>query len=139
MRGQGRRFQHAALARAGNVSQRIHVPGSRADVAELLTAADLHLMPSDGEAHSIAALEALAAGPYCIFSGIYAFKPLRPYPGVTLIGDPPAADGLAEALHNVLASGQWQQRYPRDLSNLSFELCAAQYMGLARQLLRPAP
>lgn len=125
-------------ARCGNVSQRIQVLGSRADVAELLTGADLHLMPSEGEAHSIAALEALAAGPYCVFSGIYAFEPLRTYPGVSLIDDPPSADKLTEALQDVLVAGRWQQRYPRDLSNLSFEQCAAQYMDLARRLARPA-
>lgn len=128
-----------ALARDGNVAQRVQVLGPRADVADLLTGADLHLMPSDGEAHSIAALEALASGVYCVFSGIYAFESLRHYPGVSMLGDPPTAKALAQCLDQVLATAQWRQRYPRDLGNLTFEQCAAQYLDLAHRLLHITP
>ncbi len=127
-----------ARAREGKVAHRLQVLGSRSDVAELLTGADVYLMPSIGEAHSIAALEALAAGPYCIFSGIYAFQPLGHHPGVSLIGDPPSAADLANALHDVLTEERWRQRFARNLLDLSFERCAAQYLDLAIRLLNPA-
>jgi L-malate glycosyltransferase len=124
-----------SLAREGNVEQQVHLLGARGDIAELLAGADLYLMPSEREAHSIAALEALASGAYCVFSGIPAFAGLRGLPGVSMIGDPPNAEALASCLEDVLVNSQWRRRYERDLSGFTFERCAADYNRLIRQLL----
>jgi len=123
------------LIREGKVARQVQVMGARGDIAELLAGADMYLMPSDGEAHSIAALEAMASGAYCVFSGIPAFAGLRGHPGVSMIGDPPTAEDLASCLEDVLAKGQWRRRYERDLSGLTFDRCAAEYSRLTWKLL----
>ncbi|MDE3187663.1 MAG: glycosyltransferase family 4 protein [Acidobacteriota bacterium] len=121
--------------REGKVARQVQVMGARGDIAELLAGADMYLMPSDGEAHSIAALEALASGAYCVFSGIPAFAGFRGLPGVSMIGDPPTAEDLASCLEDALANGQWRRRYERNLGDLTFERCAAEYNRLIQRLL----
>lgn len=121
--------------REGKVARQVQVMGARGDIAELLAGADMFLMPSDGEAHSIAALEALASGAYCVFSGIPAFEGFQDLPGVFMLGDPPTAQEMAACLTNALARGLWQRRYVRNLGNLTFERCADEYNRLMRQLL----
>ena len=59
--------------------------GSRSDVPELLAAADLYLMPSKAEAHSIAVLEALASGIPIVLSDIPAFDDFRGMEGVEFL------------------------------------------------------
>ncbi len=123
------------LIREGKVARQVQVMGARGDIAELLAGADMYLMPSQGEAHSIAALEALASGAYCVFSDIPAFAGFRSLPGVSMLGDPPIVDDLACCLEDALANGHWRKRYERDLGDLTFERCAAEYNRLIQRLL----
>lgn len=67
------------------VSSNVHFLGPRNDVADLLSAADLYLMPSLREAHSVAMIEALAAGLPIIGSLIPSFKYATKYDGVHLL------------------------------------------------------
>jgi len=124
-----------ALANQCGVAEHIQILGPRADIAELLAGADLYLMPSGWEAHSIAALEALASGIYCIFSGIDAFADLRRFTGVSMLSGAPNGEDLASCLEQVLVQGEWKHRYERDLTQYSSDRCAEEYLTLTRQLL----
>lgn len=70
---------------ARNLWDQIEIAGARSDVPEILAAADLYLMPSLAEAHSIAFLEALASGVYILASDIPSFEFGRHFEGVTLL------------------------------------------------------
>jgi glycosyltransferase involved in cell wall biosynthesis len=59
--------------------------GSRDDIPVLLSAADLYLMPSAAEAHSIALIEALASGIEAVISDIPTFHAYRDWVGVSSI------------------------------------------------------
>jgi L-malate glycosyltransferase len=111
----------------------IKVLGDRRDIPDLLAAADLYLMPSRHEAHSLAALEALASGVYSIFSGIDAFKPFETLPGVMIL-DECNPDCLSRSLLNAIASGVYKRRFSRDLNKYSKEECFANYMRLADEV-----
>ncbi len=120
-------------ARDGGVEDRVQLVGAQGNIAEMLAGADLFLMPSGWEAHSVAALEALASGVFCLFSGIDAFQDLRTYPGVAMIGAPPAAEDLGNSLEDVARSNAWGRRYERDLDRFSISRCAAEYMKVIEE------
>ncbi len=119
-----------ASAEQGGVADRVVFAGPQGNVAEWLEGADIFLMPSGWEAHSIAALEGIASGLLCVFSGIDAFEEWRSSPGVCIIGAPPSAEELAACLQTVVASRAWECRYYRDLSRFSIQSCAAEYSEL---------
>ncbi|KAA6455602.1 glycosyltransferase family 4 protein [Acidobacteria bacterium AB60] len=122
------------LAREAGVLDQIQLVGSQANVEEWLAGADLFLMPSGWEAHSVAALEGMASGLPCVFSGIDAFEAWRGWPGVFMIEAPPVAEELATCLESLLRNQGWSHRYKRDLSKFSIARCAAEYLELARKL-----
>ncbi|WP_281405315.1 glycosyltransferase family 4 protein [Rhizobium sp. FKL33] len=70
--------------------------GSRDDVHELLAAADVFVMPSLAEAHSVAMLEALVSGLPVVASDIAAFSFVKDCPGVHLI--PPTDENSLRSL-----------------------------------------
>jgi glycosyltransferase involved in cell wall biosynthesis len=111
----------------------IKVLGDRRDVPELLAAADIYLMPSRHEAHSLAAMESLASGVYSIFSGIDAFRPFTTLPGVTLV-DECNTESMTRTLQGVIASGDYRKRFTRDLRRYSKEECFANYLKLANEI-----
>ena len=75
-------------ARDGGVEDKVQLVGPQKNIGEMLAGADIFLMPSAWEAHSVAALEALASGVFCVFSGIEAFAEIRSFPGAEMIGVP---------------------------------------------------
>jgi glycosyltransferase involved in cell wall biosynthesis len=89
----------------------VRILGSRKDVPELLAAADLYLMPSTIEAHSVALIEAMASGVPMVVSDIPSSAYAASFPGLTLVGVNDAA-GLAKAAHDFLTVGK---RYDRAL------------------------
>lgn len=74
----------AELADAG-LGERLRFLGPRLDVPDLLSAADVYVMPSRSEAHSIAFLEAMASGPPIVATAIESFKFAGGFEGVSLI------------------------------------------------------
>lgn len=123
-------------AREGGVEDRVHLVGPRGDIGEMLAGADVFLMPSAWEAHSVAALEAMASGVFCVFSGIEAFRDLRSFPGVAMIGAAPTGEELGLVLEGLAESRDWERRYERDLSGFSIRRCAAEYMMIAEEYVK---
>jgi L-malate glycosyltransferase len=106
-----------ALIADSGLSSQIELLGSRTDVPELLSAADLYLMPSTMEAHSVAMIEALASGSPVIASDIATFLYTQDLPGVTLIG-------VHDQEAMTAAAGRYlgeDSRYERDLSSYDIQ------------------
>jgi glycosyltransferase involved in cell wall biosynthesis len=105
--------------------QAVRFLGSRADVPDLLAAADLYLMPSRYESQGIALLEALACGVSIIASDIDAFSFAREMPGVQLcaLRDEQMWRTAAEAM---IAA----PRVTRDIAKYSIEYTANSYLVL---------
>lgn len=117
------------IARNEGVERNIHFLGSRKDVADLLCAADLFLMPSFREAHSVAIIEALAAGLPIIASPIPSFQYTSAFEGVCLL--PP--ENVEEFSLTIKAILNHRQRYDRDLRGFDIEDTALAYIDFATQ------
>jgi glycosyltransferase involved in cell wall biosynthesis len=107
------------------LSQVVRFLGSRSDVPELLAAADLFLMPSKKEAHSVALLEALASGIPVIASDIPAFSFAQTIPGVHI------CDHLDEyvwekAVRTMISAS----RQKRNISKYSIDCTAQNYLDV---------
>lgn len=112
---------------ASGVSNQIRLLGSRTDVPDLLAAADIYVMPSTMEAHSVALIEALASGVPVVASDIPTFLYASTFPGVTIVGveDGPA---LANAVQKHLSA---PQRHHRELNAYDITTTERQYRQLA--------
>lgn len=104
--------------------------GGRDDIPGLLAAADLFLMPSKHEAHSVSFLEALATGTPIIASDIPAFAFARDLPGVELV-DVSNPNIYAKAIDEALSR---RQRYPRDTAEFSLARQAERYLEVFESL-----
>lgn len=115
---------------AAGLSERARVLGSREDVPMLLASADLYLMPSQREAHSVAMLEALAVGVPIVASDIASFRFAHELRYVTLIGELTSEslrEAITKALHEPLVS--------RELHEFDIKLTAERYLACARALV----
>lgn len=122
---------HAALLadiEASGLGPRVLDLGARSDIPELLAAADVYLMPSASEAHSVAFLEALASGVPVVASRIPAFDFAN---GMSQLWSAPLDDTKAfeQAVGSALASSG---RVDRDLSAFVVSATARAYESLAR-------
>jgi L-malate glycosyltransferase len=126
--------QVAATARDLGVENKIEFLGSRSDVALLLAGADALLMPSGWEAQSIAAIEALASGIFCIFSRIESFLAYEKFAGVEVLPAQPTSAQFAGTMHEAIAASALSHRYSRDLNVFSFENCNRAYVEVAKRL-----
>ncbi|WP_454727642.1 MULTISPECIES: glycosyltransferase family 4 protein [Cupriavidus] len=122
----------AQVSRLG-LGDKVWVNGPLDNVPELLASATVFAMPSASEAHSIAFLEALAAGVPVVASAIPAFAFARDYAGVQLLDTGDAA-AYGAALTRALA----QPRTARPLDGLTLNDTAGQYRALARRLVSSA-
>lgn len=105
--------------------------GSRTDIPQLLAAADLYLMPSEAEAHSIAFLEALASGVPVLASDIAAFQFAVGIPGVSLVDTrDPKRLSMAKALLTVPAG------VTREVGQFDIRKTAESYLQLAEEICR---
>jgi glycosyltransferase involved in cell wall biosynthesis len=105
--------------------------GSRSDVPALLSAADIYLMPSVREAHSVAMIEALASGIPMVVSEIDAFTAIVRFAGVISVVS-------TDSSHYALAVEKFignRRRYERDLGAFSVERVGERYFDLFRQIL----
>jgi len=110
------------------IDRAVRFLGSRADVPDLLAAADLYLMPSRQEAHSVAILEALVSGIPIVASDIPAFSFARGMPSVRICG---VEDEHAwrQAAREMLA----EPRATRDIGAFSIESTAQAYLNVAQR------
>ncbi len=101
--------------------------GARSDIPDLMDAADLLVMPSSQEAHSVAFLEALASSKPVIGSRISSFLPYEAMEGVILVSpqDPTYAGAIRKTLEG---SYQYHQR---DLSDFTIEQTCEKYSAVA--------
>jgi L-malate glycosyltransferase len=107
-----------------NLQEAVKLLGSRSDIPELLAAADIYLMPSRQEAHSVAMLEALASGVPILASDIPAFSFAHSYCGVRIC----VCDELEwrVAVRDLLNVSHGS----RNMENHSIELTAEKYLAL---------
>lgn len=119
------------LAAAEGVEERVHFLGPRRDVADLMCAADLFVMPSIREAHSVAMIEALAAGLPIIASPIPSFRYACAFPGVSLLS-PELVEQVTSAIQEALIQ---PRRYERELKGLDISDTAAAYIEFAAQCM----
>ena len=121
------------LAQQLGVADRVLVAGPRTDVATVLSEANVFVMPSRSEAHSVAFLEALASGVPIVASRIPSFGFAHNFPGVQLV-DTDDVRCYAEAI--LLALGQ--ARTQRSLAGLTLRDTADRYRAIAQQVSRLA-
>ena len=97
-----RRADLEALAAARGLSSRVEFLGHRDDVPELLSAADLYVLPSRSEAFPNGAIEAMAAGLPVVASAVGGLKDLIEdgRTGVLVPADDPSA--LATAIRRLV-------------------------------------
>jgi L-malate glycosyltransferase len=126
--------QVVATARDLGVENKIEFLGSRKDVGLLLAGADAHLMPSGSEAQSIAAIEALASGIFCIFSRLESFLPYEQFVGVKVLPLHSTSAQFADTMHEAITSSAMSHRYPRELDVFRFENCSRAYLEVANGL-----
>lgn len=114
-----------------NLERQVVWLGSRSDVSSLLSAADVYLMPSLREAHSVAMIEALASSVPVVASDIDVFAKLNGFEGVVCTSvqdDARYADAIEEFIEP-------RQRYQRNLSAFSVQRVAERYLNLFAQIL----
>ncbi|WP_368508518.1 glycosyltransferase family 4 protein [Bradyrhizobium lupini] len=114
-----------------SLSERVVFLGSRDDVVDLLSAADLFLMPSDQESQGIAFLEALACNVPSLVSNISAFRFAANMANVR-IADPHSPD-FSIAAKQLLSTGE---RTPRQLGEFDIRRTSQAYLSLAKALAR---
>jgi glycosyltransferase involved in cell wall biosynthesis len=121
------------VAYAG-LQERITFLGPRSDISDLLSAADVYLMPSLVEAHSIAFLEALASGITMVVSDILAFEKGKKFSGVITL-QPEDTHKFAKTLAE-LSQENSTQRWERDLSEFSIKRTADAYFEVFISVLK---
>jgi len=118
----------ASIASA-NLQDRVKVLGSREDVPALLSAADVYIMPSLEEAHSVALIEALASGVAIVASNIDQFLYAESMPGVLLTA-PSGKEKFAQCIESLLGA---DSRFNRDLKNLDIRDVANIYSSFLKR------
>lgn len=108
---------------SSDVASQVVLLGSRSDIPELLAAADVYLMPSTNEAHSLAMIEALASGVATVASNISTFEYIRDFPGVTLTGVDDA-EAMRKATEHYLVESR---RYERNLVEFDINTTEKRY------------
>lgn len=121
------------MAESLGIAEQVLFLGARADIPELLAAADLYLMPSQFEAHSVAFIEALASGITIIASDISSFQFGSEFAGVTLIS-PQLMDEFVAAIAQAIQTGV-SHRWQRDLSDYSIDKTANSYLALSKSVV----
>jgi glycosyltransferase involved in cell wall biosynthesis len=100
--GGSRREALEALVRARHLEERITFLGHREDVSELLTQADIFVLPSRSEAFPNSAIEAMAAGLPVVASAVGGLLDLVDHGRTGLLVDPGSPAQLAHALRQLL-------------------------------------
>ena len=112
---------------ASGLVDRVRYLGARSDIPGLLAAADVYLMPSVSEAHSVALLEALASGVTIVASDIEAFGFAREMAGVTLID----ASNAQKFRSSVAVQASSNCRHQRNLECYDLRVAVRAYEALS--------
>jgi len=112
-----------------NSEKNVHLLGPRKDVSDLLAAADVYLMPSLQEAHSVAMIEALVSGVQIVASKIPPFEYVAAYAGVELI-IPTDKNSFSDAISKAIGS---INRYERNLSDYDIRTTAKKYIEFSKE------
>ena len=112
------------------IASQVQFTGPLGNVSKLLAGADLFVMPSHYEAHSVALLEALQSGIPIVASAIESFFPYEAFEGIELVNTNDVRV-FREKIINALGS---LQRFRRDLSAFSIEVTARKYLDLAQSV-----
>jgi glycosyltransferase involved in cell wall biosynthesis len=121
--GELREELHAQMRRLG-VEAAVKFIGFQNDVARLLAAADVFLLPSFLELHSISVLEALSLGvPVVCSSGVGCHDQMFKDGENALLRDPFKDDGWAEAVSSLLADPAKKEKIGR----AGLALCKERY------------
>jgi len=110
---------------------RVEFFGSRSDVPQLLSAADLFLMPSAWESQGIAYLEGLASGLPVIASNISVFSFAKALPGATLL-DPENTAKFSDAIRTFI---RVRKRYDRNMQQFSIYKTANAYHQIFKEII----
>ncbi|MEO0686922.1 MAG: glycosyltransferase family 4 protein [Cyanobacteria bacterium J06649_11] len=108
--------------------------GPRSDIPNLLSAADVYVMPSLREAHSIAFLEALSSGITVIASDIKAFERGKQFPGVFVLQ--PENTQIFSNMISECSKQSSISRWERDMSEFSIKNSADAYLKVFNILLK---
>ena len=117
------------IAATEEIQHNIHFLGPRKDVANLLAAADLYLMPSLKEAHSVAMIEALASGLPIVASEIPSFQYIKSFEGTELV-IPDEITSFTGAINKMTSE---KNRFNRSLKGLDIEDTAIAYLKFAHE------
>jgi glycosyltransferase involved in cell wall biosynthesis len=98
------------LARERGVVDRVHLLGHRKDVADVLAASDIFVMPSLWEGLPLAVLEAMFAGTAVVASGISGIPEAIVSEESGLLVPPGAVPPLADALKRLVHDGALRRR-----------------------------
>jgi glycosyltransferase involved in cell wall biosynthesis len=130
-----------ALARETGIADRVHLLGYRADVGDILAAADIFAMPSLSEGLPLALIEALFAGKAVLASAVGGIPDALEDGREGLLVSPGEPDALATALHRLLDSpglreqlGASAQR--RAEAEFTTARMTARYEAIYRRLLK---
>lgn len=113
------------------ISSNVHFLGPRNDVADLLSAADLYLMPSLREAHSVAMIEALAAGLPIIASLIPSFRYATKYDGVYLL----QVENIGDFTSSIKVALDKPLRFYRNLKGFDIRDTAKSYIDFGNKCI----
>lgn len=114
------------------LSNHVTFLGPRLDVADLLAAADVFVMPSSREAQGLALLEALASGLPVVASDISGFQFAREYSGVSLI-NPENINTFTAAI--IEATPFSNYRLNRPANEFDIQTTATRYIEFAKECI----
>ena len=129
------------LARALGVADRLWIPGVRSDIAQLMRAMDIFVLPSLNEGISNTILEAMASG-RPVLAGRVGGNPELVQPGVTGgLFDPRRPEDLAGQLADYVRDAELRRRQgaagrERALRSFSLPAMIDGYQSLYRQVLQ---
>lgn len=95
---------YPALAARLGLGQRTHFLGARRDVADILRAGDVFVLPSTYEPFGLVLLEAMATGLPVVTTSTVGAAYLAEQAGGLVLGDPTDVDALAGALDGLLGA-----------------------------------
>ncbi len=125
------------LADELGLAAQVHWLGSRSDVAALLKMLDVFVLPSLWEGHSVALLEAMAAGCACVVSDIPELVETLGEAGVAFPRRDP--ERLARVLRSLLDAPDRRREYgvqaQRAAESYSIEKAAQRYASLYNEIL----
>jgi glycosyltransferase involved in cell wall biosynthesis len=123
-----------------NLDARIHFAGRQADVASLMRAADLFVLPSRWEGLPNVVLEAMAAGTPVVAHAVEGIRDLLGDGKLGTIVPPGGEFGLAAAIRGVLQNPEPPRRAAKEAqlsiaARFTWPIVAAEYERLYAQLL----